>query len=162
MLAAIGVAAVVALVVLAMGLGRDRVELRIATAGRGGTYFPLGESIADILDAELGDSVRAEAIETAGSIDNVARLEAGEDELASVQNDTPAGHVIRTIAPLYDEVMQTVVRDGVGIDRLEELRGHVVSIGAEGSGTAILAQRLLEHFGATDGTTIRHLSTMEG
>jgi TRAP transporter TAXI family solute receptor len=136
--------------------------LRIGTGGAGGTYYPLGQGLAEVFNAELPDRVRAEVLETSGSSDNAQRLEAGEVEMAIVQNDTEVGADVRAIAPLYPEVLQVVVRAEVGIESLRDVWGHPMSAGPEGSGTDVLASRVLEHFGMAEyADTLVHCSTSQ-
>jgi TRAP transporter TAXI family solute receptor len=124
--------------------------LRIATGPPGGTYLPLGQAIAEVLRSELPGAV-VEAIETAGGPDNVERLGRGEVELALVQNDTPGGPDVRAIAPLYQEVLQVVVREKGGIDGPLDLRGKRVATGPARSGTEGAANRVFAHFGIAPG-----------
>ncbi len=124
-------------------------SLDIATGGRAGTYLPLGRGIAEILTALL-PRVTARALETAGSDDNIRRLQAGEVDFAFVQNDSSGNTHVRTVARLYAEVLQVAVREDLGLGRLEDLRGRRISLGAEGGGTARVARAVLHHFGVTE------------
>src|SRR5438105_883182 len=114
-----GGAAIAVVVLVALGLAGAALALsltrrpppravRIATGAAGGTYHPIGAALAEILTEDL-PGVAARAVETAGGPDNMRRLEAGEVELALIQNDTPGGADVRTLAPLYEEVFQVVV-----------------------------------------------------
>jgi TRAP transporter TAXI family solute receptor len=130
--------------------------IRIATGSKGGTYLPLGTAIADVLNERL-PGVRASVLETAGSLDNIRRLEAREVEAALVQNDTPGGSGVRSIAPLYEEVLHIIVPREGPIQGIEDLRGKRVSIGPAGSGTEGIARIVFAHFGLSD-VDERHLA----
>jgi len=146
----------------AFGPAKAPQVLRIGTGGAGGTYYPLGRGLAEMFNRVLPDEVRAEALETAGSNDNARRLEAGEVEMAIIQNDTEVGSQVRAIAPLYPEVLQVVVRGEAGIGALRDLPGHLMSAGPEGSGTDVLATRVLEHFGMGKyAETLVHCTTSQ-
>jgi len=120
----------------------------LATGSSGGTYAVLGRGVADVLSAGLPrTSVRA--AETTGSGLNMRLLEAGEVELAFVQNDTPGGTEVRSVARLYDEVLQVVVPADAGIVSLADLAGRRVAVGPSESGTAAVVERLVRHFGVT-------------
>jgi len=136
--------------------------LRIGTGGIGGTYYPLGQGLAEVFNSALPDRVHAEVLETSGSNDNARRLEAGEVEMAIIQNDTEVSAAVRAIAPLYPEVLQVVVRADAGIGTIEDAWGHPISAGPAGSGTDVLASRVLDHFGmAAYADTLVHCSTSE-
>jgi NitT/TauT family transport system substrate-binding protein len=49
----------------------------------------------------------------------------------------------RTVAVLYTNYTHLVVRDGSGVHKVADLRGKVVSVGSQGSGTELLADRVL-------------------
>jgi len=157
----IGIGLFVLAVILAAGsffvMRPSKVHVRIATAGRGGTYHPLGLGIAEALDDDLPDRVSTEVLETAGSVQNLEMLERGECEIALVQNDTPGGDDIRLLMPVYREVLHMVVRED--IRSLDDLRGRRFAGGAEGSGTARLVESVFEHFGVLEEVTIIHPST---
>jgi TRAP transporter TAXI family solute receptor len=117
--------AAAALVLFLMQIGEETgaapLTIRIATGQPGGTYHPLGRGLAVVLEDRL-PGVVAEALPTAGSLENMALLEKGDVELALVQNDTRGGPTVRSIAPLYQELLHIVVRR-----ELERDHGHDAS-----------------------------------
>jgi TRAP transporter TAXI family solute receptor len=119
--------------------------VRIATGPRGGTFLPVGTVLARALSRQL-DPIEARAVETPGGAANLRRLAAGEADLALVANDASGGASARAIAPLYDEVLQLVAREGLTGADIESLRGHRVAIGSSGSGTNAITRRVLSHF----------------
>ncbi len=138
-------------------LKTDRHTVRIATGGKGGTYFPLGTGIAEVLNQKVPHLAKASVLSTSGSIENMRLLESGEVELAFCQNDTEATpgnpHQIRTVAVLYEEVLHVLVRSDLGVGNLDDLGAKVtrpLAIGGAGSGTEALARRILEHFSLSE------------
>src|SRR5688572_20065360 len=143
-------------------------RLSIATGGTGGVYYPYGGGIAKIISEHL-DGVEATAEVTAASVDNLKFLRDGRSDLAFTMADTvddaargqgPFADVgpvpARALAVLYPNYLHLVTLEGSGITRLADLRGRVVSTGAPGSGTEVVAFRVLEAVGlnpATDLTT---------
>lgn len=130
--------------------------LALATAGTGGVYYVLGGSMAEIWSRELpGRSVVAEV--TSGSVENLSLLLGGEVEVAFSMG-TSALHAFRateafserdparvlTLAALYPNVLHLVTLEGTGVERLADLEGRRVSVGAPGSGTEVAARTLLE------------------
>jgi TRAP transporter TAXI family solute receptor len=128
-------------------------RMSIATGGTGGVYYPYGGALANILTDELDDTeVNAEV--TAASVDNMKLIESGDVELAFVLGDTafdawsgndPFNAPIpgRTLATLYNNYTQIVAKGDAGITSVADLTGKRVSVGAPGSGTEIIADRIL-------------------
>ncbi len=136
--------------------------LSIATGGTGGTYYPLGGAMATILnDAANGLNLQATAQATGASVENVELISRGDAEVAFVQNDIAyyafngveafkdKGKVdtIRGLASLYPEVVQIIARADAGVEKIEDLKGKKVAVGAPGSGTEVNARQILEIHG---------------
>lgn len=155
-------AALAIVVVFAMSSHGART-IRIATGPRGGTFLPLGQAIASVIERQV-PRTRAVALESPGGRGNIERLERGEVDFALVPNDAQGGPRVRAIAPLYDEVLQVVVRVDEVSD-LMHLRGRRVSIGPRGSGTEEVALHVLSHFGVArgeiDARSMQHLDAAE-
>ena len=73
------------------------------------------EEVLTLMDrlCDLGYEV---LLETGGSLDNASRLASGEAHLAFLQNDAPRHPRLRTLAPLYDDVLHVIVRAGLATD----------------------------------------------
>lgn len=136
-----------------------KLRLSIATGQAGGTYYVLGGALARAISAHV-PSVQATAELTGASIDNLKFLRAGQVDLALVLGPNLAdayrgedvfragGRVpVRTLAMLYTQPMHLVTLARHGIARLADLRGRVVSTQNPGSGTDIVARRMLEAAG---------------
>lgn len=140
--------------------------LRIGTGGSTGVYYPIGKAIATGLTEAAASSSSplhgkiAIAQNSAGSIENVRGVLAGDLEIGMVQADIaalaegrqgdfarlPAGGAIRALAALYAEKLQVVVRRDAGITSFAELRGKRFSLDEQGSGTrAIMNIALAAH-----------------
>jgi hypothetical protein len=143
-------------------------RLSIATGGTGGVYYPYGGGIAKIISENL-NGVQATAEATAASVDNLKFLRDGRSDIAFSMADTvedaakaqgpfrSVGAIeSRALAMLYSNYMHLVTRADRGITRVSDLKGRTVSTGAPGSGTEIVAFRILEAVGLdpkTDLTT---------
>ncbi|WP_113702245.1 TAXI family TRAP transporter solute-binding subunit, partial [Nonomuraea lactucae] len=84
--------------------------------------------------------------------------------LADVAADAVAGRPpfraprpIVALARLYDNYVQLVVRDDGPVRAVRDLKGRRVSVGGEGSGTAVTGERILEVAGLTDKVELRRL-----
>ncbi|HUF48072.1 MAG TPA: TAXI family TRAP transporter solute-binding subunit [Vicinamibacterales bacterium] len=130
--------------------------LSLATGGTGGVYYPYGGALAQLITDNI-PGVQATAEVTGASVDNLKLLQLGRVDLAFVLADTLAEAVrgtgpfqeagavgsARTLAVLYTNYTHVVVRAGSGIGRVADLDGKVVSVGSPGSGTELVANRVL-------------------
>ncbi len=133
-------------------------RISITTGGTGGVYYPLGGGMANILSKYIpGLSATAEV--TGGSVDNLKLLNAGKSEVAFTMVDAAwdakqgvdkfkdSKFEPRTLMVLYPNRMHVVTVEGTGINKLSDLKGKRVSTGSAGSGTEIMAMRILEAAG---------------
>jgi hypothetical protein len=133
------------------------VRLSIATGGTGGVYYPLGGGMANIISKHI-PYTEATAEVTTASVDNCRLVGAGKAELALIMADTGwdafQGKAqfkekvpLRTLAVLYPNNMHIVTSEGKGIEKVTDLKGKRVSTGAPGSGTEVMALRVIEAYG---------------
>jgi uncharacterized protein len=132
--------------------------LSIATGGTGGVYYPYGGGLAKVLNENL-PGVRATAEVTAASVDNLKLIRDGRADLAFVLADTLADAVAgrgpfdgrpvpaASIAVLYSNYTHIVTVANTGISSLADLRGKTISSGSPGSGTEVIALRVLRAAG---------------
>jgi len=151
--------AIVALLLPAIG-ARDastQERISIATGGTGGVYFPYGGALANLI-SEYVDDVEVTAEVTSASVDNMLLVDSQDAELAFVLGDTaydalqgndPFAEAIpaQALAVLYDNFTHIVTTDDSGVNTVADLRGKTVSTGAAGSGTEVIADRILEAAG---------------
>jgi TRAP transporter TAXI family solute receptor len=133
-------------------------RISITTGGTGGVYYPLGGGMASILSKYV-PGLQATAEVTGGSVDNLRLMNAGKSEVALSMADTAFEAAegvdkfkgnkvnVRTLMVLYPNKMHVVTIDGTGITKLSDLKGKRVSTGSPGSGTEIMAMRVLEGIG---------------
>lgn len=155
--------AIVLLLLAIMGCGRSEKRFfSIATGGTGGTYYPIGGALAQIVSqhvpgvsaaAPTGNAskancnlIRSHEIESALTQNNVAYWAYKGTEFFEEQG--PAEN-LRAIASLYPEVIQIVARKSENINSIADLKGKRVVVGAPGSGTEIDARRILTAHGIT-------------
>ncbi len=136
--------------------GGDR--LSIATGGTGGVYFVYGGALADQITQNV-EGVEATAEATSASVDNMQLIGDQSSDVAFTLADTAADAVegreefegrpvaAQALAQLYTNYTQIVAPAGSGISSIEDLRGRSVSVGSPGSGTEVIALRVLEAVG---------------
>lgn len=111
------------------------------------------------LASEKIEGVRASAEATAGSLDNLRSLSAGDAELgvafasdvfSAYNGEEPfesALEDLRAVTFLFGSVGHLVVPAGSDIQSLEDIKGKTISMGGPGSGSAKSLTALLEHAG---------------
>jgi TRAP transporter TAXI family solute receptor len=150
--------ALAALALAAAGPAHAQLKrLSIATGGTGGVYYPLGGGLASVVTKAI-PGVEATAEVTSASVDNVKLVGAGKADVAFVLADTAADGLngtgkfkekvpIRAIAVIYANKSQWVTVEGTGVNRMQDLKGKRIATGAPGSGTEVIALRILEAYG---------------
>ncbi len=151
----------VAVAVLILGISpansfaKQRTFYVLATGGTGGTYYPLGGALAQLLSNNTDIIVTAQTGNA--SVANCNLISKHQVEMAFVQNNvaywayTGTGlfkgkkpiRNLRAIASLYPETIQIVARADSGINSIYDLKGKRVVPGNAGSGTAIDAKNIL-------------------
>jgi len=146
-------------------LAQDRVFFGIATGGTGGTYYPLGGMLAQLISNKvtIGGKKLSATAETAGaSVANAQLLGRKDIESAFVAADildaafTGKGQFegkavknLRALGALYPEQVQLVTAAKSNIRTFRDLKGKSVSSGSPGSGQWQLLGDLLEAYGMT-------------
>ena len=153
----------------------ERKFFGIATGGTGGTYYPLGGMLAQLISnhAEVANiKLSATAESGNASVANAKLLGRGEIESAFAAADIldaaykGTGQFegrkienIRAIGALYPETVQLVVRADSGIKTFADLAGKTISSGSPGSGQWQLLGDLLEAHGMTRDSVSEDLSS---
>lgn len=153
--------AVAASLIATAPLAVAQQQLSVATGGTGGTYYPLGGGLAEMIGKHI-EGYEAVAEVTGASVENMGLVWRGDSDLALALADTVhqaytgTGDFegrqlenIRALASVYPNAVQIVTLADSGIESLSDLEGKVVSVGAPGSGTELNARALLEANGIT-------------
>ncbi|MFF8682986.1 TAXI family TRAP transporter solute-binding subunit [Streptomyces sp. NPDC015237] len=152
----------------AVGASGPRGVLRLATGEPTAFYAAFGRLLATQVEA-AGSGLRCRVRTTAGSITNIELLRDGHADLGLVLTDTaraaqgtglfPRPVPLRAIGRVYETYLQLAVRADAPVRGVADLAGHPVSLGAVGSGAALLGDRLLRAAGLSPGTDVpvRHL-----
>lgn len=140
-------------------------KISIFTGGIAGTYYPLGEALASIINSKVA-GVEASVISSGGSVDNARAIAVKDAGLALIQNDIAdyaykgnemfTGNTvsqIRGIASWYPETIQFVTLKDSGIKTISDLKGKTVAVGAPGSGTRVETLTILDAAGINPQNT---------
>ena len=143
----------------ATGGGGDGGQLVIATGGTGGVYYPLGGGLANVISDNV-EGYTATISETNASVDNMLLIQDGGADIAFSLGDTAGDAISGTgadfegnaieacaLARIYNNFTQLVASSESGVTTVADLSGKRVSLGSPGSGTEVIALRILEAAG---------------
>ncbi|HEU0040794.1 MAG TPA: TAXI family TRAP transporter solute-binding subunit [Jiangellaceae bacterium] len=147
---------------LAGCVGRDwdsfpETTLTVASGNPGGVFARYGDALSTVIDRRLA-GVNATARLTNASVENLRMVTDGTCDLGFTLGDIAADALRGTgpfrealnvvaLARTYDSFVHLVVRAESTIRTAADLRGHRVGVGAAGSGTRVVAMRILEQSG---------------
>lgn len=145
-------------------------NLTVAGGEPGGFYLEFATLLAESLRRH-GVARNAVPMTTGGSLENIARLLAGEATFAvaladatvetssAEEGDTEAGRIV-ALGKVYENYVHCVVRRDSGILTLMDLAGKTAAIGAKGSGTAFTAHRIIQAagLGGSSGKPLKELT----
>ncbi|MHB8157779.1 MAG: TAXI family TRAP transporter solute-binding subunit [Desulfocucumaceae bacterium] len=144
---------------------KDKYSL--ATAGTGGTYYPMGGGIASVAkDGNIEISVET----SGGSAENLRLIQSGETDLAWANaseiywawngQEFFKGQSIkdfRVVAFSWDAIYHWAVPKNSGIKTFADLKGKKLGIGPQGSGAAVFAETYLKAIGMWDKVQPQYL-----
>ena len=167
-------AAATAVLVAGPALAQDPTFFRIGTGSAGGTYFPIGGTIANGISAPPGSrpceeggqcgvpGLIAIAQSTTASVFNNTAVQNGELEAGLAAADVTRSMYLgvekfegkphdklRIVANLFPEDLHLVLPEGQSISGLADLEGKRVGIAQAGSGTQVAVEMMLAEWGLT-------------
>lgn len=144
----------------------DRVPVTIATGGTQGVYYSYGVGLGEQIERS-GTAPQASAITTEGSLANIRLVASRQADFGFCAADAAADAAtgrssfagqpqpIRAVARLYDDYIHLVVPAASLLQQPADLRDQRVAIGSAGSGTALIATRILYAAGLTPAVDVR-------
>lgn len=126
---------------------------KIATGNAGGVYSVYGKGLADLVTVVTG--VKMEALNTAGSVQNLKMLDNGTADIAFSLSDSALDAFegldtfktgalrFTALARTYDNYVHVVVPTASSINEIGDLAGRAVNVGPKLSGTRVVAERIL-------------------
>ena len=143
--------------------GGGTTNFTMGTGSQGGTYFGLGNEMANVWNKNI-EHINVTATESGASIENLGKIASGDFDLGLTVNLTAysamegagdfEGKRVENFAFLghvYPEVMQIVTRESTGIKRISDLKGKRVAIGPPGGTNQTLTKMILAAYGIHDG-----------
>lgn len=167
---------IIAATIAAFGAGASTAEeMRVGTASLGGAFYPMGQSIANLVNKYAGDDISMVPVVTGGSVQNPRLIDAGEVEIAITNNNLAklgvagkgpysSGEIdMKAVAALHPSVLHMITLDGSDIETFEDLKGKRVAVGPAGGGTLGFLNFLLPMHGMdVDDITPSFLSYSDG
>ncbi|MFC6148266.1 MULTISPECIES: TAXI family TRAP transporter solute-binding subunit [Mumia] len=135
----------------------DSARVRIATGNPGGVFVRYGRALTTVLETRL-DGVDAQAHGTDASLENLRLVAERECDVGFSLGDAAADAVtsddrdLVALARMYDSFVHLVVREDSGVRRVADLRTARIGVGAPGSGTRVIAGRILDVHGVREPT----------
>jgi TRAP transporter TAXI family solute receptor len=131
-------------------------RISIATAGTGGSYFPIGAAIADVLNRNI-PGVQAKAETTGGAAENIQLVGSGQSDLGittsylayfGINGMEPYKQKLPELTVLFTGFqaapLQIVTSQKSGINSIKDLKGKKVGLGPRGGASLLLIKDLFE------------------
>ncbi|MEL6963897.1 MAG: TAXI family TRAP transporter solute-binding subunit [Pseudomonadota bacterium] len=169
-----GVALATGMLTAGISQAQEPTFFRIGTGSAGGTYFPIGGTIANGISSPPGarpceeggqcgvPGLIAIAQSTTASVFNNTAVQNGELEAGMAAADVTRSmylgegkfdgkphEKLRIVANLFPEDLHLVLPKGSSIETLGDLEGKRVGIAQAGSGTQVAVLQMLEAWGVT-------------
>ncbi|WP_411991470.1 TAXI family TRAP transporter solute-binding subunit [Agarivorans sp. DSG3-1] len=152
--------------------------LFVGTGNVSGVYYPTGNALCRLLEqSNEHRKLSCTAESSGGSSDNVEALQSGDIDLAIVQSDVHwqayqgsgefaeqgAYKEMRSLLSLYAEALTILVHADMNIGQIEQLKGHSLNLGPEGSGQYSTMQLVMEELNwqASDFSKLSNLKPDE-
>jgi uncharacterized protein len=134
--------------------------LRFSTGSAGGTFFEYGAAMARLIQERTGLVVTTAA--SAGSIENLRRIESGAADLALVAmgpayeawtasappwTGGPQLRKARALVPMYETPFHLATTQATGLRQARALDGRRVGVGPRGGANELIFQKLAEGLG---------------
>ena len=132
----------------------ETFKLTIATGGTGGTYYPSGGGVGELLRSKLDMVEAATAEVTAGSVENAQLVERGKADMgmicwigvvgADLEGKLPN---VRSMFFIHGSTCHWAVGADSGINTFVDMKGKKVALDAPGSAGLVSSLLVLKLFG---------------
>ena len=165
----------VATAISSAAIGAQADKYRIGTASVGGAFFPVGQSISNLVNKYAGGDLTMVPVVTQGSVQNPRLVASGEVELGITSANLAAAAVagtvpydgdamdLKALGPLHPSVLHMVVPADSDIQSFADLRGKRIAVGPAGGGTLGFLNNMMPVYDMTlDDITPSFLSYGDG
>jgi TRAP transporter TAXI family solute receptor len=152
----------------------QKYDLKLMTGPMGGSWYPLGGAISDILQKSIpGVTV---AVAPGGGVANVEGVEFDKCDIGFSNSSSAVDGLhgrapfkkkmekMRQLANLYPQFFQMAVMDNSPIKSPADLKGKIIATTPKGHTGTILAEQVLEVYGMSfkDMSKVHHVSYSDG
>ncbi|MGL5446443.1 MAG: TAXI family TRAP transporter solute-binding subunit [Rhabdaerophilum sp.] len=138
-------------------LAQVPTALKLSTGASGGTFFDYGAGIGRLLESKT--SLKIEVMPSAGSIENLRRIESGQADLALLAMGpgyeawtasaapwlgNPPLKSARALVPMYETPFHLATIEASGVKTVRELDGKKVGVGPKGGANEQIFMKLAE------------------
>lgn len=116
----------------------------MSTGAQSGSYTRIGESLAEDLRKLTGQEVVTHS--AIGAVESHRRLLSGHADIAFLQENTLVSDELKVLAPLYREVVLTIVRSETPVKNIADLSSIRISLGQPGSGMRQNSDHILSYY----------------
>ncbi|QDT01869.1 Serine/threonine-protein kinase PrkC [Rubripirellula lacrimiformis] len=134
-------------------------SIRIAGGLTNGIYSNLSTELAQRIMAK--HAVQTEIVSSNGSLDNRTQLLNYQVDLAPLQATAINGDQLCVVAPLFYEVLYVLAKTESVIVSLDDIAGHPVAVGAQGSGSRATAELVFDSLNLNNETVRRVVMAWE-
>jgi TRAP transporter TAXI family solute receptor len=143
-------------------------ELRIMTGPQGGSWYPLGGAIAELIKKNVPGTTAT--VQPGAGIINVQGVETGKAEIGFGNSVSTADGVagrepfkastknVRQLATLYLQYFQIAVPDDAGVRTVADLKGKAIGVQPRGNTGELMTQHALQVYGLSykDMSKVNH------
>lgn len=153
-------------VLLSLGTVANSADIKLATGGVTGVYYPIGQAICELMGkTKVDHSINCEALTTDGSVENVKGLDQKIFNFGLIQSDIQMEALngvrtfrddrpqiyLRSVFSLHSEPLHLMVSKNSGIKSIDDLKGKSIDMGSVGSGSHVLSSLILREKGWQKG-----------
>jgi len=151
------------LTILLFASCEENRKYQLATSTESASYLQVGRDLVELFELETDSKFEVLSGENLGSDMNIHLLADLKVDFALAQGNTKikgstledfkSNHHIKTVAPLYPEILFIIYPDSLETEStsLKDLiKGKRVGLGPKDGGTASFMQKLLTHYGIAD------------
>lgn len=161
---------IICLMVPVLAFAQEKVDLKMMTGPMGGSWYPLGGAIAELIQKNIPGSTVSVA--PGGGMANVVGVEEGKADIGFGNSSSSVDGVegrapfkaptknVMQLANLYPQYFQIFVLKDSDIKSVADLKGKSICPGPKGHTGELVSRQILELYGLTykDMSKVNHVS----
>ena len=119
--------------------------ITIGTGSPFGNYHRIGLKLKTLLE-KSNAGLKVNLVTSKSLLEKLTLLKNKKIDIAFFQSAPSIGRELNSIANIYSEVFHVIVRKGLNINNIHDLKNKRVSIGTKGSGTELISKEILKYY----------------